>query len=77
MGQQKVNNAVPEHPKLSELIWLNGTLRPAFPSHHKRLASTFNPKVAGSIPARPITNSLQIGSSRATSSLERVNLGTK
>jgi hypothetical protein len=58
-GQQKVNNAAPEHPRTSELIWLNRLFRPACPSHHKSLASTFNPKAAGSIPARPITNSLQ------------------
>jgi hypothetical protein len=54
-GQQKVNNVAPERPKPSELIWLNQALRPAFARAPKRLASTFNPKVTGSIPVRPIS----------------------
>jgi hypothetical protein len=57
MGQQKVNEAAPEHPRRSELTWLNHALRPAFPSRQKSPESTFNPKVAGSIPDRPIASS--------------------
>ena len=53
MGQQKVNNAAPEHPRTCELIWLNSAFRPASPSYHESLASTLNPKVEGSNPSRP------------------------
>src|SRR5512133_799689 len=60
MGQQNVNKAAPEHPRTCELIWLNGAFRPACPSRHKSLAPTFNSKVTGSIPVRPIIKSLQI-----------------
>jgi hypothetical protein len=35
----------------------------AIPSGHKSAASTFNPKVAGSIPARPIEKSPQMANS--------------
>ena len=53
LGQREVNTAAPEHPGTRDVIWLNRALRPACTSHHERLASTFNPKVAGSRPARP------------------------
>jgi hypothetical protein len=54
VGQQEVNKAAPEHARTRELIRLDCAHRPGFPKCHKRPASTFNPKVAGSIPARPI-----------------------
>ena len=38
------------------MIWLNHTPRPASPSGSETRTSTFNPKVAGAIPARPILN---------------------
>jgi hypothetical protein len=58
MGQQKVNDAAPAHPSGPELIWLSDARCPASPSHHETVAPTFNPKVAGSIPARPIPREL-------------------
>jgi hypothetical protein len=57
MGQQKVNKATREHPIWSELIWLNQALRPGIPSGQESRASTLNPKVEGSIPARPMETS--------------------
>jgi len=56
MGHQKVNKAAPEDTRNRELIGLNHAVRPASSSQQKRLPATFNPKVAGSIPARPISD---------------------
>jgi hypothetical protein len=53
LGQQRVNRSAPEHPRLLERNQLDEAVRPAGPRVREGLASTFNPKVAGSIPARP------------------------
>jgi len=57
-GQQKVNKWIPRRPSTRERIWLDNAIWPAAARTHERLASTFNPKVAGSIPARPIEKDL-------------------
>ena len=43
--------------------------------HANRAASTFNPKVAGSRPARPIRNSLHTGNFRAPDGVGSANAG--
>jgi hypothetical protein len=54
MGQQKINKTTPDHPSLRKWNRLNEAADPAAPRVRERPASTFNPKVAGSIPARPM-----------------------
>jgi hypothetical protein len=56
MDQQKVNNAVPKDPNRLEVILLNQSVRPVYPSRMKSLASTLNPKVEGSNPSRPTSS---------------------
>jgi hypothetical protein len=56
-GQQKVNKSIPERPSTRERICLNHAIWPAAARTQERLESTFNPKVAGSIPARPMIGS--------------------
>src|SRR3954463_4764257 len=73
MGQQKVNKATPEHPKRRELIWLNRALQPACPSHRESLAATFNPKVTGSIPVRPMRRKKCLPRTPGVSVSERVH----
>jgi hypothetical protein len=46
-------------PALAKAILLNQAVYGGASSAPETLASTFNPKVAGSIPARPIRNGLQ------------------
>jgi hypothetical protein len=57
-GQQQVNRIARLSPISPEPIWLNGALCEFTREHAKPAASTFNPKVAGSIPARPIKKGL-------------------
>jgi hypothetical protein len=54
MGQRKVNNGSPIERTPPELIALNHAALPVVPRVPELECNRFNPKVAGSIPARPI-----------------------
>jgi hypothetical protein len=53
-GQQKVIKSIPERPSSRERMCLNHAIWPAAARTQERLKSTFNPRGAGSSPARPI-----------------------
>ncbi len=66
MGQQRVNKSTPRRPSVLERNWLDEAIRPVRSRAPETLASTFNPKVAGSIPARPIASERNRDSERQT-----------
>jgi hypothetical protein len=60
VGQPKVNKAARDHAIRSEVIGSTNSSRDELPGAERPEGSTLNPKVAGSIPARPIDNCLQM-----------------
>jgi hypothetical protein len=63
VGQQKVNKATRDHTIRPEVIGSTNSSREESAAADRPAASTLNPKVAGSIPARPIANCLQMRAS--------------
>ena len=77
VGQPKVNKAARDHAIRSEVIGSTNSSRDELPGAERPEGSTLNPKVAGSIPARPIENCLQMQSSSAAThakSARKVNI---
>src|SRR5262249_32008730 len=53
-GRRRVNKWVPSVLTSGKIIWLNRAIHTALASALEAFRPTFNPKVAGSIPPRPI-----------------------
>jgi hypothetical protein len=56
VGQHRVNRIPRQHPISRERVWLSDATLGAHARRRELPARTFNPKVAGSIPARPTSH---------------------